>query len=209
MAIPRWIMASGDGRTTAKGFKCEWMTVKDDVLYAGSLGKEYVRNGKIASHENTWVKMIDRVGGLHHVDWKVVYDRMRAATDTEYPGYIVHEAVGWSEQLRKWVFLPRRMSKEAYDEQKDERMGSNVAFLMDEDFSNLKQVTLGPQNPSHGFSSFKFVPFRENEIVALKSVEDGANIKSFMTVFNLLTGEVLMPEIEVSSTTKFEGFEFL
>lgn len=185
------------------------MTVKDDVLYAGSIGKEYVRDGKIVSQDNTWVKMIDRVGGVHHADWKVIYDRLRAATGTEYPGYIVHEAVGWSEQLRKWVFLPRRMSKEEYDEKKDERMGSNLAFLMNEDFTNVKQVTLGTQEPSHGFSSFKFVPFRENEIIALKSVEDGATIKSFMAAFDILTGEVLMPEIEVSSNTKFEGFEFL
>lgn len=202
-------MATGDARTTAKGFKCEWLTVKDDVLYAGSLGKEFVKNGKIASQENTWVKMIDRAGGLHHVDWRVIYDRMRAASGTEYPGYIVHEAVGWSEELRKWVFLPRRVSKEEYTPEKDERMGSNIAFLMNEDFSNLKQITLGPQNPSHGFSSFKFVPFRESEIIALKSVEDGDNIRTFMTAFNILTGEVLMPETEVSATTKFEGFEFM
>lgn len=207
--IPRWILPSGDGRTTAKGMKCEWMTVKDDVLYAGSIGKEYVRNGKIVSQENTWVKMIDRAGGVHHADWKIIYDKLRTATGTEYPGYIVHEAIGWSQQLRKWVFLPRRMSTEEYDEKLDESKGSNTAFLFNEDFTGLKQITLGPQTPTHGFSSFKFVPWRENEIIALKSVENGDTIKTFMTAFNLNTGEVLMEETEVSSNTKFEGLEFL
>jgi len=209
LAIPRWILPSGDGRTTAKGLKCEWMTVKDDVLYAGSIGKEYIRGGKVANYDNTWVKTVDRVGVVHHVDWKIIFDKLRAATGTEYPGYIVHEAVGWSEQMRKWVFLPRRMSTEAYDEKLDEKKGSNLALIVDEDFSKIKQVTVGTQIPSHGFSSFKFIPYRENEVVALKSVEDGENIKSFMTVFDVLTGEVLMDEIEVSTNTKFEGVEIL
>jgi soluble calcium-activated nucleotidase 1 len=202
-------MPSGDGRSTAKGLKCEWMTVKDEVLFLGSIGKEYIRGGEIVSYDNTWIKTLDRVGGIHHIDWKIIYDKLRSATGTEYPGYLVHEAVGWSEQMRKWVFLPRRASKEAYDEKLDERKGANLALIVDEDFSNVKQITIGPDNPSHGFSSFKFVPFRENEIVALKSVEDGDTIKSFMTVFDLKTGEILMEETEVSSSTKFEGVEFL
>lgn len=209
LAIPRWIMPGGDGRSSAKGMKCEWMTVKDEVLYMGSIGKEYIRNGKITSYENTWIKTLDRVGGVHHIDWKIIYDKLRSATGTEYPGYLVHEAVGWSDQMRKWVFLPRRASKEAYDEKLDERKGANLALIVDEDFSNVRQVTIGKQEPSHGFSSFKFIPFREHEIVALKSVEDGETIKTFMMVFDLNTGEILMDETEVSSTTKFEGVEFL
>lgn len=209
LAIPRWIMPGGDGRSSAKGMKCEWMTVKDEVLYMGSIGKEYIRNGKITSFENTWIKTLDRVGGVHHIDWKIIYDKLRSATGTEYPGYLVHEAVGWSDQMRKWVFLPRRASKEAYDEKLDERKGANLALIVDEDFSNVRQVTIGKQEPSHGFSSFKFIPFREHEIVALKSVEDGETIKTFMMVFDLNTGEILMDETEVSSTTKFEGVEFL
>jgi soluble calcium-activated nucleotidase 1 len=202
-------MPSGDGRSTAKGLKCEWMTIKDEVLYAGSIGKEYVRDGKIVSQDNTWVKTLDRVGGVHHIDWRVIYDKLRDFTGTAYPGYIVHEAVGWSEQMRKWVFLPRRMSTEAYDEKADELKGANIALIVDEDFGAIKKVTVGPQVPSHGFSSFKFIPFRENEVLALKSEENGSTIKSFMTVFDVLTGEILMEETEVSSTTKFEGVEFL
>ena len=185
------------------------MTIKDEVLYAGSIGKEFIKNGKIANHDNNWVKTVDRVGGIHHVDWKVIFDKLREATGTSFPGYLVHEAVGWSEQMRKWVFLPRRMSTEAYDEKADELKGANLALIVDEDFSAVKKVTVGPQVPSHGFSSFKFIPFRENEVLALKSEENGSSIKSYMTVFDVLTGEILMEETEVSSNTKFEGIEFL
>lgn len=39
-AVPRYILMDGDGQTS-KGFKCEWGTVKDGLLYIGSFGKEY------------------------------------------------------------------------------------------------------------------------------------------------------------------------
>jgi len=38
--VPRWILTDGDGQR-AKGFKCEWGTVKDGELYWGSIGKEF------------------------------------------------------------------------------------------------------------------------------------------------------------------------
>ena len=39
LAIPWVILADGDGTDSGKGFKCEWMTVKDAKLYVGGLGK--------------------------------------------------------------------------------------------------------------------------------------------------------------------------
>jgi len=38
--LPRYILGNGDGNVD-KGFKCEWMTVKDGLLYVGSTGKEW------------------------------------------------------------------------------------------------------------------------------------------------------------------------
>ena len=32
---------------TFKGMKCEWMTVKDEHLYVGGLGKEWTTQGSI------------------------------------------------------------------------------------------------------------------------------------------------------------------
>lgn len=46
---PRYIITEGDGDTD-KGMKWEWSTVKDGLLYIGSMGKEYTRpDGSIAN----------------------------------------------------------------------------------------------------------------------------------------------------------------
>jgi soluble calcium-activated nucleotidase 1 len=47
----------GDG-DSAKGFKCEWGTVKDNLLYIGSFGKEYTNDKGVKINWN--VKLIFR-----------------------------------------------------------------------------------------------------------------------------------------------------
>jgi soluble calcium-activated nucleotidase 1 len=164
--VPRFIFMEGDGNTD-KGFKTEWMTVKDDQLVVASFGKEYANmDGTIKNYNNNWVVVVNKDGRcgcvaatsvLHrcassprvvalppvflfrlllvwecgraltcastpslcsseHQDWSDVYNRMRKAAGYEYPAYILHETGLWSDTLKKWVFLPRRMCKEAYDE---------------------------------------------------------------------------------------------
>lgn len=39
LAIPWVILSDGNGKVSGKGFKCEWMTVKDKKLYVGGLGE--------------------------------------------------------------------------------------------------------------------------------------------------------------------------
>lgn len=39
--VPLFILNDGDG-AQPEGFKCEWMTIKDDALYVGSTGKPYM-----------------------------------------------------------------------------------------------------------------------------------------------------------------------
>ena len=58
LAIPRHVVVEGDGQTSAKGLKCEWMTVKEDALWMGSVGKEWVVNGEVKSTNNLWVKRL-------------------------------------------------------------------------------------------------------------------------------------------------------
>lgn len=55
---------------------------------------------------------------------------MREAVDAEFPGYMIHESGAWSDLLQKWVFLPRRISSEAYDDVKDEQVRSFLTFLV-------------------------------------------------------------------------------
>lgn len=48
--------------------------------------------------------------------------KMRAEVDASFPGYMIHESAAWSDTLNKWVFLPRRISSEQYNDTKDEKV---------------------------------------------------------------------------------------
>lgn len=53
----------------------EWATVKDNKLYIGSFGKEYVnQDGTIKNRWNLWVSVIDAHGGVAHEDWTERYE---------------------------------------------------------------------------------------------------------------------------------------
>lgn len=47
---------------------------------------------------------------------------LREAVNATSPGYISHEAAMWSDKLNKWVFLPRRISSEAYSDEADQQV---------------------------------------------------------------------------------------
>jgi hypothetical protein len=53
-------------------------------------------------------------------------------------GYVIHEAATWSDAKRKWVFLPRRVSALPYDEELDEKMGSNKVVIASENFDQVR-----------------------------------------------------------------------
>lgn len=55
---------------------------------------------------------------VHHLNWIENYQAIRKAIGIEWPGYLLHESATWSPILRKWYFLPRRCSKERYNETK-------------------------------------------------------------------------------------------
>lgn len=51
---------------------------------------------------------------------------------------MIHESGAWSNIHHKWFFLPRRCSKEQYNETKDETMSCNVLLTADEAFVNIE-----------------------------------------------------------------------
>lgn len=206
--VPRYILVDGNGHSK-KGFKGEWMTVKDHYLYVGGFGKPWTTpSGQILNYDPMWVKRISPEGVIDHIYWKRNYEALMRAAGVDYPGYLYYEAVCWSHYHEKWFFLPRRLSKEQYDDKKDEVMGSNVMFVVDEMFKSIQVKTVGPLNPTHGFSSFKFLPYSKDEIiVALKSEEVDGGVKTYITMFTI-HGTVLMPE-QLIGDRKFEGIEFL
>lgn len=216
---PRYVITEGDGDTD-KGMKWEWATVKDGQLYMGSMGKEYTRpDGSIANTNNLWVTILNQAGQLRRVDWSSQFKVVRDALGAKSPGYVIHEAVNWSPHLRKWVFAPRRISKEAYDEDEDEKRGSNKLVLVDENFRNAQVVTvkMASKDGLHGFSSFAFVPgTKDTHALAIRSVEENCTgdldlckQRSYLVIFDVLTGDVLMDEIQIPEPMKYEGIEFV
>lgn len=57
--IPWLVLADGNGQTE-KGFKSEWATVKDEILYIGSMGKEWTTaRGEFQTYDPMWVKAVN------------------------------------------------------------------------------------------------------------------------------------------------------
>lgn len=52
------------------------------------------------------------------------YRKLREAANAVFPGYMIHESAAWSDKMHKWIFCPRRISSEQYDDMKDEKVRS-------------------------------------------------------------------------------------
>lgn len=111
--IPWLILLDGNGHN-AKGFKSEWATVKDRLLYVGSMGKEWTTGtGEFENENPMYVKVISPAGSVRSLDWSYNYKRLRQeSSQIAWPGYMIHESGVWSSVHKKWFFLPRRCSKE-------------------------------------------------------------------------------------------------
>ncbi|XP_029945296.1 soluble calcium-activated nucleotidase 1 isoform X2 [Salarias fasciatus] len=207
-AVPWVILTDGDG-SVAKGFKAEWMAVKDEHLYIGGLGKEWTTiEGEFVNNNPEWVKVVGFRGDVQHENWVPHYKSMKNAAKIIPPGYFIHESAAWSDNLQRWFFLPRRASNERYEETADERRGTNLVLSCSPNFEDVVVSRVGPLNPTHGFSSFKFVPNTDDQIIlALKSEEDAGKIATYITAFTL-DGRILLPEAKIGDV-KYEGLEFI
>ncbi|VDM75727.1 unnamed protein product [Strongylus vulgaris] len=244
-AIPWAILSQGD--STVEGFfKGEWFTVKDGNLYCGSNGKEWTTpTGEYVNDNPMYVKRISPEGGVEVEDWVQRYITLRAAIDIHFPGYIIHEAVQWSDlhkvnnegslctismKFCKWFFLPRHLSKYAYNDETAQKMGTlhflvallvlkamhamhlrtNVLLIASDDMKEINAVSIGQEVATRGFSAFQFVPGTDDSIiVALKTEEvDGKPLSSYIMVFSI-TGNVILDETRIPENYKYEGIEFL
>ncbi|XP_012271551.1 apyrase isoform X1 [Orussus abietinus] len=205
---PWVILMDGDGKNT-KGFKSEWATVKNEQLYIGSMGKEWTTSsGVFENHNPQWVKVVSPLGETHSLNWISNYKRLRQTIDIEFPGYMIHESAAWSDVHNCWFFLPRRCSKERYNETLDELLGCNVLLIADENFVNVEAKRVGTLIPTRGYSSFKFLPgSKDSIIVALKSEENQGQMATYITAFTI-DGVILMLDSKIIDK-KFEGLEFI
>eukprot|EP00540_Astrosyne_radiata_P013508 CAMPEP_0116862310 /NCGR_PEP_ID=MMETSP0418-20121206/23565_1 /TAXON_ID=1158023 /ORGANISM="Astrosyne radiata, Strain 13vi08-1A" /LENGTH=395 /DNA_ID=CAMNT_0004497145 /DNA_START=30 /DNA_END=1217 /DNA_ORIENTATION=- len=218
--VPRFVVTEGQGDTD-KGMKWEWSTVKDGDLYMGSMGKEYTNDkGEIVNTNNLWIAILNKDGEIRREDWADKYMYIRRVLNASPPGYCIHEAVLWSSIHKKWIFLPRRISSEVYNDVIDEKKGANKMVLINEDFtsSDVVDIQMKVIDPLHGFSTAAFVPnSNEEHILAVRTVEDQCvggieNVckqRSYFVIFDL-TGKVLMDEVQYPEEgLKFEGVEFV
>ncbi|CAK1596394.1 unnamed protein product [Parnassius mnemosyne] len=206
--VPWVILPDGNGHAE-KGFKSEWATIKDEILYVGSMGKEWTTaSGEFQSYDPMWVKAINIHGEVQHLSWVNQYKAVRNSIGIQWPGYMIHESGVWSPVTKKWHFLPRRCSHESYNETKDEVMGCNYLITADSDFKNIQAVEITKHQPKHGFSSFKFIPGSKDEaIVALKTTEFEGKTATYITAFKT-DGKVLLQDMFIENL-KYEGLEFL
>nr|XP_045744296.1 galectin-3-binding protein isoform X2 [Mirounga angustirostris] len=85
-AVPWVILSDGDG-TVGKGFKAEWLAVKDEHLYVGGLGKEWTTStGEVMNENPEWVKVVGSRGSVNHENWVSSYSALRAAAGIQPPG---------------------------------------------------------------------------------------------------------------------------
>jgi len=206
--FPRFVLADGDGKNL-KTLKAEWMTSKDSELYIGSHGKEWVLDGKVMNRGSEWVKVISPQGSINSVDWGPIYQLFRNATNTSYPGYITHEAVVYNQRLKKWIFLPRKVSTKPYEEENDEQMGGNLLLLIDRDFSpkSLEIRHIGSLEPTYGFTSAALIPYTNNHLLIVKAREVGGLHHTKIGVFDL-EGHSLLEFPSVQSNDVFDGTWF-
>ncbi|VDL85879.1 unnamed protein product [Nippostrongylus brasiliensis] len=156
-AIPWVFLNSGPGNTT-EGFKAEWMTIKDDLLYVGSHGNEFRNASGAVLHENNmWVKTVSPDGAVTHHDWRTIFDKIRNACGIYKPGYLTHEAAQYSETRRMWFFLPRKASNTTYDETADETKGTNYLIMGKGDLSAFYAKRVGTLTDTQR----RFVEFRD------------------------------------------------
>lgn len=219
----RAILLDGSGNDADAFYKSEWMVVKDDKLIIGGHGRSFTdpNDGTLIKSDNPkWVKVVDKDFKVLHQDWSDRFDSIAKAAGVVFPGYLMHEAVLWSEVRKEWVFLPRRVSKEPFDAEKNERRGSRIAITATEDFKTITVVEVkGLEDPTNwrGFSSAKFVPGTgDTVILALRTIEVESNAPSgrsretatFLSAFEIPSGQLLVREQSFTSK-KFEGLVFL
>ncbi|KAK5640782.1 hypothetical protein RI129_009329 [Pyrocoelia pectoralis] len=207
-AVPWLVLLDGDGRNT-KGFKSEWATVKNKVLYVGSMGKEWTTaDGVFVNNDPQYVKRISPEGLVVHTNWKDEYNRLREVLDIYWPGYMIHESGVWSDIHQKWFFLPRRCSKDSYNETLDEHRGCSWLISADSNVHGVEATEIPNSVNSRGFSSFKFIPTSDdNVIVALRSEELDGKTSTYITAFTV-NGNVLLEDTFISNL-KYEGLEFI
>ena len=199
-----------DGIKKTKGLKTEWSTIKDGALLIGSTGKERTDDdGNVVHRGEMWVKALDATWAVEPRDWSARYDALRAAAKCPRgAGYMIHEAGRWSDVHGKWLFFPRKLSRQPYDEVVDEAKCCNLMLCCDDAFDAATTIAKPALTflPLRGCSDFVYVPgTNDSHLFVIRTEEtiDG-DVGTFCSVIDV-AGTVLMPEVLFGKGRKFEG----
>src|SRR3989338_2894175 len=182
-------MFVGEGLTD-KPFKTEWATVHDGDLLLVSIGKEWVQNRQITGFGPVFIKRLrpNPITGQLSVldeDWGSRFARLREATNTTWPGYLLHEAIEFDPLNRRWLVLPRRVSSVMYDPDDDEYQGGNLLLLASEDFVHVQVKTVGKIEPEWGFTSLSIIPGSDGrQFIVVKAREAAGVTESKVSVID-------------------------
>lgn len=208
------VLRMGDG-SKDKPLKCEWATAKSGKLVVGSTGKERTDDdGNVVHCGEMWLKVLEPgTWKVTHVDATAAYAGLRAPAAANCPhgaGYMIHESARWSDVHARWFFLPRKLSRQPYDEVVDARKCVNLMLASAEPIApDGSGVLLAPYLgflELRGCSDFLFVPgTRDCHLFVLRTEEslDGL-ISTYASVIDL-EANVLMAETRVGAERKFEG----
>lgn len=215
------MVRTGDGKKP-KPFKTEWATLKDNLLYIGSTGKEWTNPaGEILHQDLKWVKTMDASGRFENLNWENVFDKLREISKTKFPGYLIHEAVVFDHRTRKWVFAPRKLSTTVpYADETDVLLSANTLMIASEDFQEIQMVDVGPLELDWGFTAIKPLPYSHpfgpqprSYFIGIKAKEllvDGEMVHggSKMVVFDI-TGKLWSDFIYLPGNVKYEGLTII
>jgi nucleoside diphosphate kinase len=202
----------GDGSKN-KPLKCEWSTQKDGKMLIGSTGKERTDDdGNVVHEGEMWIKAFDPATlAMEHLDWRSVYGALRqAAVCPHGAGYMIHEGARWSDVHKQWFFMPRKLSREPYDEVKDCSKCVNLMLTCPEKPAVggddvIMQAYL-TKSDLRGCSDFLFVPgTKDTHVFMLRTEESLDNVVSTYASVIDLEANVLMEEVKVATERKFEG----
>jgi len=208
-----WIILSKENSN--EGFKCKWGVVRNNQLWIGSTGSLVPKNktdeeSTETSKERQIVKQIDPTGEVTDVDFSKHYEKLAEAYEVNLrQGHVVHEAAAWSDLLNKWIWAPKRVTKDKRDNETWNKISTNEVELSDDKFEDVTTTKFGNLTETVGFKGLRFIPGTQDRFVlALKAgTDEEGNYISTLAVYDL-KGTEIMPETKVADGT-YSAVEFL
>ena len=168
--------------------------------------------GNVVHQGEMWVKSIDPSSlSVAHLDWRPLYNSLRAAAHCPHgAGYMIHEGCRWSDVHKRWFFLPRKLSREPYDEVKDCSKCVNLMLSCSEEpDASGEGVIMQPyltKSDLRGCSDFLFVPGTNDcHIFLIRTEESLDNVVSTYASVIDLQARCLMAEVKIATERKYEG----